>query len=89
MKPHPSQFRTVTAYRMAQAQHAEAVAFGRRFRRWLAGSLAALAVLWLFARWPGIALACVCILGPCLILAGAWLFEAAREGREYNEEHDL
>ena len=84
----PKQFRSISAYRLAQAQQAEAREFGRKLRRMiLAAVLTVLAVLAIF-RWPGPALALVCVGLPLTIAVKAWL-DVRYEAREYNAEHDL
>lgn len=88
MTPDPRQFRSITAYRLAQAQHAEALAFGRKFRRFLlAAGSTVLAVLALI-RWPGPVLAVICVGVPLCAAVKAW-FDLHYEAKEYNREHDL
>lgn len=88
MTPNPHHYRSITAYRLAQAQHAEAQAFARKFRRMILGAACTvLAVLALF-RWPGITLAVLAVGAPLAIAVKAWI-DVRYEAREFNEEHDL
>jgi len=88
MKPNPKDYKSITSYRLAQAEHAAAADFTRRLRLFLlAACLTVLAVLALIA-WPGPALAVVCVGVPLAVLVKVFL-DLRHEAREFNEEHDL
>lgn len=88
MTPDPKQFHSITAYRLAQAQQAEAREFGRKLRRFLLAAALTVAVILATIQWGGIALY-VSVIGGIIAGLGKVWFDLRWDTQRYREEHDL
>jgi len=89
MTPNPRNYRSLSAYRLAQADHALARDFARKLRRLVLASLATVVFIVELINWPGITLACLLVgLSLAALVGGLWLWQAGSVSREYDEEHD-
>ena len=87
MKPNPKDYKSITSYRLAQAEQAEAKAFARKLRRFLILAFLTILVMLGLINWPGATLAVILVVG---CIAALWAGRQLRwEAKEYDEEHDL
>lgn len=86
--PDPSHYRSLTAFRLAQAERALAADFSRKLRRLILSAVATVGGILALINFPAYTLAVVCLGGPVLILLKAWL-DCRWEAKRYKEEHDL
>lgn len=93
MKPSPHQFRTLTAYRLAEAEQARKQALWQNFWRYVRFFLLTILVsvgLIVAINFPAQVIAIVCLGGASLALCvGAFFWECRNEAKQYNDEFDL